>query len=400
MVGSITERSRGISPGTLAPASITSASASTGAARIVSGTPTRLFRLPPVACTRYVVASTARIISFVLVFPLDPVTPTTGLPGGNSRRRARASNPSAVSVSATSKNGSPSTAGVPTRTTAAAAPPAFACSGKACASKRSPVSATNRVPGVSWRVSVLTPLNFKPRGPATPRASLTRAESQAVIETPELRIADCGLRICKSGSDAWCRLRNTILARSIPQFAIRTPQSFRPQFSHHHPLVERLLFGSHDLIRLVPLAGEQQRVSRPRELETERDGPAAIDLTVVGLRSHAGLDGVEDLLRVFGPRVVGGGDGDVGEARAHFTHRRALAGVAVPARTEHDDEPTGGERAQRLARPPEGGGGVRGGAPPPEIGRGAGRGRGEISGGGGSFKKKKKHKEEPQRARR
>src|SRR2546429_993264 len=38
MVGSITARNRAISPGTLAPASTTSASASSGAARIVSGT--------------------------------------------------------------------------------------------------------------------------------------------------------------------------------------------------------------------------------------------------------------------------------------------------------------------------------------------------------------------------
>src|SRR5207249_4722283 len=53
IVGSITSRSRAISPGTLAPASTTSASASSGAPRMVSGTPTRLFRLPLVACTRY-----------------------------------------------------------------------------------------------------------------------------------------------------------------------------------------------------------------------------------------------------------------------------------------------------------------------------------------------------------
>src|SRR5207247_6741347 len=73
MVGSITSRSRAISPGTLAPASTTSASASSGAPRIVSGTPTRLFRLPLVACTRYRVARTARIISLALVLPLEPL---------------------------------------------------------------------------------------------------------------------------------------------------------------------------------------------------------------------------------------------------------------------------------------------------------------------------------------
>ena len=179
----------------LAPASITSASASSGAARIVSGTPTRLFRLPPVACTRYVVASTARIISLVLVFPLDPVTPTTGLPGGSRRRRARASNPRATSVSGTSKNGSPCTGGVPCRTTAAAAPWAFAWSRNACASKRSPWSATNKVPGARCRVSVATPPGKRrPRGPDTPRARVTRSESQTVTAPPRTRNVERGTR--------------------------------------------------------------------------------------------------------------------------------------------------------------------------------------------------------------
>jgi hypothetical protein len=72
------------------------------------------------------VASTARIISLVLVFPLEPVIATTGLPGASSRRRARARSPSAASVSVTSKYGRPSTGGVPRRTTAAAAPLALA----------------------------------------------------------------------------------------------------------------------------------------------------------------------------------------------------------------------------------------------------------------------------------
>src|SRR5438132_11196698 len=85
----MTSRSRAISPGTLAPASTTSASVSSGAPRIVSGTPTRLLRLPLVACTRYRTASTARIISLVPVLPLEPVIATTGLAGGSARRRAR-----------------------------------------------------------------------------------------------------------------------------------------------------------------------------------------------------------------------------------------------------------------------------------------------------------------------
>src|SRR5437764_3579880 len=219
----------------------------------------------------------------------------------------------------------PCTDGVPCRTTAAAAPWAFAWSRNACASKRSPWSATNRAPGVRCRVSVATPPGKRrPRGPDTPKARLTRSESQTVTAPPRMRIADCGLRI---GSGSVVR-RATLHCHS----AIRNPQSAivsrRPQFFDDHPLIERNLFGADDLVRLVPLAGEQQRVSGARQLETEGDGPAAIDLAVVGLRSHRRLHGVEDFLGILGARVVRRGDGDVGEARAHLAHGRALARVA------------------------------------------------------------------------
>jgi len=44
---------------------------------------------------------------WVLVLPLDPVIATTGVPSGNMRRRARASRPSAVRVSSTSRRAIP-----------------------------------------------------------------------------------------------------------------------------------------------------------------------------------------------------------------------------------------------------------------------------------------------------
>src|SRR5690349_18038760 len=257
-------RSRGISPGMLAPASTTRASASSGAPRIVSGTPTRLFRLPPVACTRYAVASTARIISLVLVFPLEPVIATTGLPGAKRRRRARANRPSAASVSSTSKNGSPATAGVPRRTTAAAAPLAFAWSRNACASKRSPFRATNKVPGVRCRVSVSTPVKCSPGGPGTPKAPAIPAESQRVIAAP----------------------------------------SRPPQLPDHLPLVEVLLLRTDHLVGLVPLSGEQHRIARPRELERAGDGPAAVGHPLMRLGPHARLDLIEDPLGILRARVV------------------------------------------------------------------------------------------------
>src|SRR6266705_1014924 len=190
IVGSITSRRRGISPGTLAPASTTRASVSSGAPRIVSGTPTRLLRLPLVACTRYVVPSTARIISLALVLPLEPVTATTGLPAASSWRRARASRPSAASVSSTSKKGRPSIGRVPLRTTAAAAPFAFASARKSCASNRSPVRATNKVRGFSCRVSVETPEKVERSGAGTPRAPATASAVQTCEDRPTVRLSD------------------------------------------------------------------------------------------------------------------------------------------------------------------------------------------------------------------
>ena len=118
------------------------------------GIPTRLLSLAGVACTRYLVRSTAAHISLVLVLPLAPPMASTGprnrpAPGPGQPAiglerigdvgRARARAPSAV----------------PARTTApdrARAPaPAARWS---CPSNRSPLSATNSARGASVRVSV------------------------------------------------------------------------------------------------------------------------------------------------------------------------------------------------------------------------------------------------------
>src|SRR5205814_932643 len=131
-----------------------------------------------------------------------------------------------------------------------------------------------------------------------------------------------------------------------PQSAI---VSRRPQFFDDHPLIERNLFGADDLVRLVPLAREQQRVSGARQLETEGDGPAAIDLAVVGLRSHARLHGVEDFLGILGARVVRRGDSDVGEARAHLAHGRALATLKRPSNGSRTAAPPIGVASSKRA---------------------------------------------------
>ena len=56
--------------------------------------------------------------------------------------------------------------------------------------------------------------------------------------------------------------------------------------------------------------------------------------------------------RVLGARVVVGDDQDVGQARRDLAHHRALAGVAVAARAEHDEQPpaVSGRRAAQRGR--------------------------------------------------
>ena len=143
----------------------------------MSGTPTSLFRFPSVASAAPRVARIAASISFVVVLPFEPATAATGIP--KRRRWNAASAPSARSASSTSKSGSPGTAGVPRRTTAAPAPFVFASARNACASKRSPFSATKSAPAGIARVSVET--DPKAAGaPAGTTAPVARATSAAV----------------------------------------------------------------------------------------------------------------------------------------------------------------------------------------------------------------------------
>ncbi len=69
-----------MSPGALAPISSTATSCSSVSASRLSGRPTWLFRLPVFFSTLYFVPSTAAVISFVVLFPFEPVMPTTGMP--------------------------------------------------------------------------------------------------------------------------------------------------------------------------------------------------------------------------------------------------------------------------------------------------------------------------------
>jgi hypothetical protein len=181
-VGSTMPRSRAISPGSLAPHSTTSASAASGASRMVSGTPTRLFRFSRVACVCQRVPRVTASIALVAVFPLLPVTAATG--PASSRRRARARSPSATKVFGTSNRTNPETGWVGRRTTAPRAPACTAWSRKRWPSKRSPSRATNNSPGRTLRVSVETPVKAVSGGSAVPRTPATRPPVQWVTGGP------------------------------------------------------------------------------------------------------------------------------------------------------------------------------------------------------------------------
>ena len=65
---------------------------------------------------------------------------------------------------------------------------------------------------------------------------------------------------------------------------------------------------------------------------------------------HAGQHRGADRGRVLGARVVVGDHQHVGEPGGDLAHQRPLAGVAVAAGAEDDDQPARGQRAQRVQR--------------------------------------------------
>ena len=73
------------------------------------------------------------------------------------------------------------------------------------------------------------------------------------------------------------------------------------------------------------------------DLERLRDRRAAVHHAVMRLGLHARFHVVENLFGILGARIVGRGNGDVGEADGDFAHGRALAAVAIAACSEHDD---------------------------------------------------------------
>ena len=123
--------------------------------------PISVFRFPSVASTRYFSDRTAAKRSLVVVFPLLPVTATTGPQKCLRSQEARASR--ALSVSSTAMAVTPSGSSIAPRcersTRTAGAPLRTASPINRWASKRSPMMGTKSSPGCKVRLSVETPQN-------------------------------------------------------------------------------------------------------------------------------------------------------------------------------------------------------------------------------------------------
>ena len=92
-----------------------------------------------------------------------------------------------------------------------------------------------------------------------------------------------------------------------------------------------------DLAGLVALAGDAEHVAGLEHGDGAGDRLAAVaDLDRVG---RGGEDRLADRGRVLGARIVVGDDDHVGVVGGGLAHQRPLAGIAVAAGAEDDDQP-------------------------------------------------------------
>ena len=122
------------------------------------------------------------------------------------------------------------------------------------------------------------------------------------------------------------------------------------QLAHHVPVVEGVHHPRHLLTGLVSLAGDDHDVAGPGQPQRGLDGRPPVALldhlgaAPPGAVEHRG----PDRRRLLGAGVVVGDDDEVGEPGRDLAHDRPLAGVAVTAGPEDDQQPAAGERPQGL----------------------------------------------------
>ncbi len=256
-------------------------------------------------------------MSFVVVFPTDPVTPTTGSAASRRTWRARSERP--LVVSATRTRGRPGGAGASRWTRAARAPRPAASARKSWPSNRGPLTATKRAPASIVRESMET-------------------EAKAIS--------------CAAGaaSAPWVAARTSARVRAA-RSATAVTSSPRPgetgeDVARHLAVVERHGAVAQHLVGLVALARDHHHDPLPAHLQGAGDGvPAVGDDERVGgpRRRDAAPDLLEDRLRGLAAGVVRGEDDDVGEPRRHRPHERPLGAVAVAPAAEDGDDAPGGE---------------------------------------------------------
>ena len=145
---------RSISPGILIPISITANSVSSSSSNIISATPIWLFKFLYVLTVRYFISSTAAIISFVVVFPTLPVIPM--ILTGSLLRYQAANFCIAKSVSETYIPAPFFSFSLSSEKNTQEAPASSTSGIKRCASTRSPIIGTNKVPVFTSLESVET----------------------------------------------------------------------------------------------------------------------------------------------------------------------------------------------------------------------------------------------------
>ena len=159
-VGAAMRHNSSMSSGLLAPISIMAIWCCALSLSSVKGTPIWLFRLPSVQSTLYCVCKAQLTSSLVLVLPLLPVMPSTGM--SKRRRWAWASSWRKASPLGTKKIFA-SLASAALSTIAYLAPEAIACSAYWLPSKLSPLSAIYKQSFWICLESVLTPLQASKR---------------------------------------------------------------------------------------------------------------------------------------------------------------------------------------------------------------------------------------------
>src|SRR5581483_2470826 len=145
------------------------------------------------------------------------------------------------------------------------------------------------------------------------------------------------------GSLPFDRNRRSVVNRS-------SPQARRQRRPGDLPIVEREPFPSDDLIILVSLSCDHDRVARFRQTDRPLDRlPPVRDHLIIGRRrSEPGFDLPDDRERLLAPGVVGGQNRFPAQPGRDGPHLGTLPPVPVSAAAEYGDDPARREIADRL----------------------------------------------------